>query len=350
MNKLIISFLFSFCFISAYDSSRTSYEMDTRGEPVIGQTIQSPTKNYTLTKELGAGAFGKVFEAATDLGECFALKWYGAASMSGWFGDHLADHNREFILGQVLDHPNIIKSIESFTDEDENPFNYTVLELVPGKTLASINRGDLELTDAIAAAKQFISGIHHAFIQEYLHLDLHGSNIMLSQNHEVKIIDLSSFFSFQEIREHCSEGSSTETYQKTTSERFKKIAQFAKRHPALNVYGSKSKSEISHYAAGNFDDVVDISIRILLRAKITREQRLNIRADLKKIAWNCEADLEEGIVIDFESYLDAIDRFLDSIALDAIGPAGKPAGLIFWGEADAFGQCCNCRDFELIKR
>lgn len=347
MNKLVISLVLSIGSLSAYydysytyndtssssnnsdDSSRYGTEVyssentdNTRNksdEPALGQTLQSPTKSYTLVRELGAGAFGKVFEATTTSGENFALKWYLPGSFTGWFGDHLADYNREFMLGQVLDHPNIIKSVESFADKEEDhpESNYTVLEFVPGKTLASYLRGALELPEAIAATKQFISGVRHAFHQEYLHLDLHGNNVMLNQDQEVKIIDLSSFFSFEEIKEHCkSEGSSKETY--TSHKAFKKIEQFAKRHPALKAlkgYSSQSRTPISQYAVSNFDDVTEICIRIMLRAKLTREERMHIRRELKLIAWNCEADLEEGKVIHFESYLNSIDHLLDAYKL-----------------------------------
>jgi len=317
---------------NSYDSSDTSstfnsyaYSSDqtyNKEEPSLGQTVQSPTKNYTLIRELGAGAFGKVFEATTDLNENFALKWYMSGGFSGWFGDRLADHNREFMLGQVLDHPNIIKSVESFADKQAS--NYTVLEFVPGKTLASTSRGSLELSEAIAATKQFVSGIRHAFAQEYLHLDLHGNNIMVSQNHEVKIIDLSSFFSFQEIRDHCatSEKSSSSTYQNPAAhKKAAKIEQFCKRHPALkalkNAYTDKTATPISHFVVRNFDDITEICIRVMLRAKLTREERLNIRADLKKISWNCDADLEEGKTIHFEEYLDSIDALLNSFVPQA---------------------------------
>jgi serine/threonine protein kinase len=265
MNKLIV-YLFCACLsivsLSAHydysdsysDTSTSSYNYDDssssgswygytdntkkeREEPTLGETVQSPTKSYTLVRELGAGAFGKVFEVTTTSGENFALKWYMPGGFSGWFGDHLADHNREFMLGQVLDHPHIIKSVESFADKEEDrpEFNYTVLELVPGKTLSSCSRGFLELPEAILAAKQFISGVRHAFHQEFFHLDLHGNNVMLNQDQEVKIIDLSSFFSFEEIKMHCekSETSSGETYTKPVA--FKKIEQFVKRHPALKA-------------------------------------------------------------------------------------------------------------------
>lgn len=307
------------------DSSSSGYSYtdntkNEREEPLLGQTVQSPTKSYTLVRELGAGAFGKVFEATTTSGENFALKWYMPGGFSGWFGDHLADHNREFMLGQVLDHPHIIKSVESFADKEEDrpESNYTVLEFVPGKTLSSYSRGSLELPEAINATKQFISGVRHAFFQEYLHLDLHGNNVMLNKDQEVKIIDLSSFFSFEEIKEHCkSSEDSNETYTKLVA--FKKIEQFAKRHPALkalNGYSSKSRTPISQYAVSNFDDVTEICIRIMLRAKMSREERMHIRRELKLIAWNCEADLEEGKVIHFETYLNSIERLLDAIQVN----------------------------------
>lgn len=290
--KYIIFILFSFCSLSAGD-----------GEPLIGQTIQSPTNSYTLLRELGKGSFGKVFEASSASGKKFALKWYLSTEFPGWFGDHLADHQREFMLGQILDHPHIIKSVESFADKDK----YTVLEFVPGQTLDSCRKGSLELLDAILAIKQFISGVRHAFSQEFLHLDLHGNNVMINQDKEVKIIDLSSFFSFQEIRDHASESATSTSYEK--------IKQFAARHPLCMGYSSKSKTLISHYVVSNFDDVTDLCIRILLRGKLTRDERMNVRADLKKIAWNCEADLEAGILIDFESYLDSLESLIESYQL-----------------------------------
>lgn len=258
-----------------------------------GQTIQSPLNEYTLVKELGSGAFGKVFEATTPTGENFAIKWYTRVGSFGWYLDRLADKNREFTLGRILDHPHIIKSVESFDD-------FTVLEFVPGNTLSSYSFGSLELSESIQAAKQFISGIRHAFIQEYLHLDLHGSNVMLNKSRDVKIIDLSSFFSFQEIRDH---------YQSSEKSN-PKIKQFAIRH---QVYSSKIKTPISQYIVDNFDDVAELCIRILMRAQLTREERLHIKAELKTIAWTCDLDHQEGAAIQFESYLDEVVYYLESL-------------------------------------
>lgn len=298
MNKLSVLFSsFLFAFSSLYSVT----------EPSLGQTVQSPTKSYTLVKELGSGALGKVFEVIATNNDNFALKWYMPNSYLDWYMDRLADYKREFNLGQILDHPNIIKSVESFADNEES--NYTVLEFVSGKMLSSCPKNSLKLEESINAAKQFISGIRYAFNQEFLHLDLHGNNVMLNDNQQAKIIDLSSFFSFQEITDHDQDNNQQSSYWKP--EAFKKINQFIKKHHM--GYGVSPVTAVTRYIVSYFDDVTDICIRIVLCAKLTREERLNIKAELKTISWNCESDLEEGKTIYFEEHLDAVDQFLDTL-------------------------------------
>ena len=124
---------------------------------------------------------------------------------------------------------------------------------------------------------------------------------MISQDLDVKIIDLSSFFSFEEIKElgnktyqeSCTESSSKPTIAKKMA----KMHQFCKRYPKLM---DESNRKISSFIVYNFNDITDICIKIMNQVDWPREERMRIRSDLKRISWNCEADFEEGKRIDLQ--------------------------------------------------
>jgi serine/threonine protein kinase len=83
-------------------------------EGSILQTICSPTECYTITKELGNGAFGRVYAVEDSKGQKFALKTYMIEMEKVFEGHIFLDLEREFSRGQMLDHPNIIRSYDFF--------------------------------------------------------------------------------------------------------------------------------------------------------------------------------------------------------------------------------------------
>lgn len=174
----------------------------------IGDKVHSQTECYTILKELGEGAFGRVYAVKNEDGKKFALKCHKQQHHEG---DHIfSDAEREYHRGQILNHPNIIKSFElfdSYVPMEGNVMSHLVLELVDGKTLGKWECHSLTRRQSLKAVSQFLKAIEYAFSLDLMHWDLHGENVMIDKNLNFRIIDLASFYSFEELFEGIKEAS-----------------------------------------------------------------------------------------------------------------------------------------------
>lgn len=95
---------------------------------------------------------------------------------------------REVQNSTTLSHPNIVKVLD--VDEDENHY-YLVMEYIDGPTLAEYiaDHGPLALDEAILFTKQLLRGIGHAHQHRIIHRDIKPQNILLTDQHELKITD-----------------------------------------------------------------------------------------------------------------------------------------------------------------
>lgn len=364
MKKILLLIISVITFTKSYCS--TFIDDDYSGFN-IGETIVSPTNSYTILNELGAGAFGRVYEVEDSEGQKFALKSY-KSDEKGFSFSLYEDCDREFSRGQVLDHPHIIKSFEVFSNisDSNQQTDNLILQLVQGKTVHSTAKGILSKEEGVQAALQIYDALHYAFTCEYLHLDLHEGNVMLSDQEGLMIIDLASFFSFEElfnfVNQSTSLSSSSKTLQTLTNRgalalnlnaltldekskkepkkiRNGKVKQFFLNHPALfdhlkQMMAAEKKScsvpllaEIAEQKSTNnknklihagfcsyyFELITKMCIKILEKATIARDERINMRVEINKLVWNYQEDLEEGKIISFNEYLDQLSQVLNTI-------------------------------------
>lgn len=87
-----------------------------------------------------------------------------------------------------LEHPNIIKLIDTFGEED---FEYIVMEYVYGGTLFDrLNReGRLPLRQAVEIVIKLADALSHAHSRSIIHRDIKPSNVMLTSDYEPKLAD-----------------------------------------------------------------------------------------------------------------------------------------------------------------
>ncbi|MCB1114698.1 MAG: protein kinase [Chlamydiia bacterium] len=323
-NKIILSLVIC-CFVNPLFS-----EEDLTSEVV--KTICSPTECYKVKRVLGAGAFGKVYEVENSAGERFAIKSYHSREDDvNAIMNLLGDTQREYQLGQMLNHPNIIKSYDLFESNlsDETPTSFLVLQLVEGMPLYENSRGLLTPEEAAKAGKSLCSALEYAFSMGYLNLDLHSANIMLNDQHDLMLIDLASFFTFEEIESFFIKPSTPldSTVSKAPSislpAREAKIKAFFDKHPKLKNrmrHLAKSPKDASSKKTSSkllnirfsicFDQMTDICISLLSKTTLPREEKLNKLAEIKKVSWEYREDLDEEIVIDFRTY---VSRLLDQL-------------------------------------
>jgi len=169
-----------------------------------GHSMTAPTKTgrYEITRELGRGAMGVVYEAQDPaIGRTVAVKTI-----------HLTEENtgakREELLRRfqiearaagLLAHPNIVVVYDVGED---NGLYYITMELVEGRSLLSILDAKERITipRAIRIMEQACSALQFAHERNVVHRDIKPANLMITSDDTLKITD----FGTAKIMQHTS--------------------------------------------------------------------------------------------------------------------------------------------------
>src|SRR5262245_38329065 len=146
--------------------------------------VRQQLGHYQVLDLLGAGGMGVVWRAKdTRLGREVAIK-----TLPREFGRHrLARFEREAKLLASLNHPNIA-AIHGL-DEDRGT-RFLVLELVEGETLADrLRHGAIPVEESIHLARQISEALEAAHEKGVIHRDLKPTNIKVTSDGIVKILD-----------------------------------------------------------------------------------------------------------------------------------------------------------------
>ena len=175
-----------------------------------GTILKGISYSYRIEKTLGQGSFGITYLAsvkmtgalgAIDANIKVAIKEFfmrdingrsdttvTSGSKDGIYDDYKRKFTREAVNLSKLQHPNIIKVIESF---EANNTVYYVMEYIGGGSLddyiTKIN--GLKEDEAIGIVKQIGSALAFMHNNKMLHLDLKPSNIMRKESGDVVLID-----------------------------------------------------------------------------------------------------------------------------------------------------------------
>jgi serine/threonine protein kinase len=148
--------------------------------------IDRTLSHYRILEKLGEGGMGVVYKARDlHLDRNAALKVLPADKVSD------PERRRRFVqeakAASALNHPNIV----TIYDIDEaDGMHFMAMELVAGKTLDQlIGRKGLPLKDALNYAVQIADALGKAHAAGIVHRDLTPSNIMVTDEGLVKILD-----------------------------------------------------------------------------------------------------------------------------------------------------------------
>jgi serine/threonine-protein kinase len=88
-----------------------------------------------------------------------------------------------------LDHPNVVRAFDA---DQSGGVLYIVMEYVPGQSLGQRlrERGPIAPAELIDYAAQAALGLHHAHAQGIVHRDVKPSNLLLSAEGQIKLLDL----------------------------------------------------------------------------------------------------------------------------------------------------------------
>ena len=137
-----------------------------------------PVPGYQMIKMLGRGGMGCVMLARSDkTGQAVAIKTL--LPEVAVTDQALKRFMREIEVAAALDHPNIVRFIESGT---HNGAVYLVTEYVEGSDaarLADLQGGRLPYNEAINVVAQSLDALAYAHDLGYIHRDIKESNILL---------------------------------------------------------------------------------------------------------------------------------------------------------------------------
>jgi Tol biopolymer transport system component len=141
---------------------------------------------YQIESLIGAGGMGEVYRARdTKLGRDVAIKVLPRALTLSV--DRRARFEREARLLASLNHPHIAQ-VHGFEEFDD--VAALVMELVPGETLDAIIQGrGLRPADALPIARQICDALEAAHEKGIVHRDLKPTNIKVTGDGNVKVLD-----------------------------------------------------------------------------------------------------------------------------------------------------------------
>ncbi len=147
---------------------------------------------YVVTRRLGGGAMGSVYEAHAAGGARVAIKVLQSPSKPGGPGDaeeRRARFLREAAVSATLRHPNVVPVLDHGID-DERSLPYLVMPLLEGEDLAAVldRVGTLEPETAIAIIVQACEGLAAAHARGVVHRDVKPSNLFLERTGDGNLV------------------------------------------------------------------------------------------------------------------------------------------------------------------
>ena len=149
---------------------------------MIGQTIS----HYEITEKLGEGGMGVVYKATdTSLDRTVALKFLARHLLED--DQHKARFVQEAKAAAALDHPNICTIYEIGEAEGQA---FMAMAFLDGSTVSEkIKERPLKLDEALDIALQAGEGLRAAHEKGIVHRDVKSSNLMLTKDGRVQIMD-----------------------------------------------------------------------------------------------------------------------------------------------------------------
>jgi serine/threonine protein kinase/Leucine-rich repeat (LRR) protein len=145
-------------------------------------------REYRLLEKLGEGGMGAVYKALhTRLDKVVAVKVLPRGRLKD--PAVVARFEREMKVIGRLEHPNVIRAHDA---GEADGVHFLVMEHLDGADLARVadRFGRLPIADACELVRQAALGLEYAHQQGLVHRDVKPSNLMLTSEGEVKVLDL----------------------------------------------------------------------------------------------------------------------------------------------------------------
>jgi serine/threonine protein kinase len=163
---------------------------DAEQDGLLGRRI---AEEYDIVERLGEGAMGAVYRAKRVKGLAdVAIKFLHKRLVSD--SAALQRFIQEARLAGSIEHPNVVKVWDWTTIEDETVPTFIVMELVTGRTLASIIKEEpLAVNRAVSLMVDICKGVGAAHGEGIIHRDMKPANVMIcidrGREERVKVLD-----------------------------------------------------------------------------------------------------------------------------------------------------------------
>ena len=167
------------------DGHITSFQSD---KLKAGESSDIYFGDYVVIDKLGQGGMGTVLLAKhRRMDRLVAIKILPITILES--KDAVARFYQEVKVAAKLTHPNIVHAYDA---GEHHGFHYLVMEYVPGYDLAEVvsQLGQVPLPMALDYLKQACKGLDYAHRKGVVHRDVKPSNILLSEEGEIKILDM----------------------------------------------------------------------------------------------------------------------------------------------------------------
>ncbi len=154
----------------------------------VGDPVDELIGPYRLTKKLGQGGMGAVYQAThTKLDKIVAIKLL--SRQSGLEATAVERFEREMKAVGKLDHPHIVRAMDA---GECDGFHYLVMEYVEGRDVSQWvkARGPFSIGQSCEIIRQAALGLHEAHSLGLVHRDIKPSNLFLTSKGVIKILDL----------------------------------------------------------------------------------------------------------------------------------------------------------------
>ena len=146
--------------------------------------------SYRLLRKLGAGAMGSVYLAEGDGGPV-ALKVVHPHLLER--PDFFRRFYREAKVGRRVQHPNVVRTLDSDLQlVGAAAYGFLVMEYVQGRNLRSFLREYGQVPEGLLreVALQAAAGLEAIHAEGIVHRDIKPDNVLITDDHHVRIMDL----------------------------------------------------------------------------------------------------------------------------------------------------------------
>lgn len=164
---------------------------------LVGEKKTKITSDYEFIKEIGSGAFSKVYKARHKLSK--ALRCVKKLSKKDLTEEEKEKLIEEVSILKTLDHPNILKVLEFYQNEK---YFFIVTEYLEGGELFDRIMEAQSFTEetAVATMEQIMSAVVYLHKHGFIHRDLKPENIIFETkdpNSKIKVIDFGTSCSYE---------------------------------------------------------------------------------------------------------------------------------------------------------